>query len=41
MSKQSDAYATIDHRRVFDTATGKVPTLTAVIAELLDEFPPA
>ena len=34
-------YATIDHRRVFDAATGKVPILTAIIAELLDEFPPA
>lgn len=34
-------YATIDHRRVFDAATGKVPALTAIIAELLDEFPPA
>ena len=33
-------YATIDHRRVFDAATGKVPTLTEVIAGLLDEFPP-
>ena len=33
-------YATIDHRRGFDAATGKVPALTAIIAKLLDELPP-
>ena len=32
--------ATIDHRRVFDAATGKVPALTAIIAKLLDELAP-
>ena len=33
-------YATIDDRRVFEAATGKVPALTAIIAKLLDELPP-
>ncbi len=33
-------YATIDHRRVFEAATSKVPALTAIIAKLLDELPP-
>ncbi len=33
-------YATIDHRRVFDAATGKVPALTRIVAKLLNELPP-
>lgn len=32
-------YATLDHRRVYDAATSKVPGLTQAIRELLDEFP--
>ena len=36
----SHGYATIDHRRVFDAATRKVPALAAIIAKLLDELPP-
>lgn len=34
-------YASIDHKRVFDAATNKVPNLMLTIANLLDEFPPA
>ncbi len=33
-------YATIDHRRVFDAATSKVPALTGIISKLLNELPP-
>jgi uncharacterized protein with HEPN domain len=33
-------YATLDHRRVYDAATRKVPELTAVVRDLLEEFPP-
>lgn len=32
-------YATLDHRRVFDAATSKVPTLSAAIVCLLEEYP--
>ncbi len=32
-------YATLDHRRVYDAATTKVPVLAQVIRGLLDEFP--
>jgi uncharacterized protein with HEPN domain len=33
-------YATLDHKRVYDAAVSKVPTLTVAIRNLLDEFPP-
>jgi uncharacterized protein with HEPN domain len=33
-------YATLDHERVYDAATTKVPTLTVIIGNLLKEFPP-
>ena len=32
-------YATLDHRRVYDVATTKVTSLTAVIRTLLDALP--
>jgi uncharacterized protein with HEPN domain len=34
-------YATLDHARVYDAATHKVPALTATIRTLLDSFPAA
>jgi uncharacterized protein with HEPN domain len=33
-------YATLDHERVYDAATNKVPTLTVTIRNLLNEYPP-
>jgi uncharacterized protein with HEPN domain len=32
-------YATLDHSRVFDAATTKVPTLSAAISKLLEDYP--
>ena len=32
-------YATLDHRRVYDVATTKVTSLTAVLRTLLDALP--
>jgi uncharacterized protein with HEPN domain len=31
-------YATLDHSRVFDAATTKVPRLSAAVSKLLEEF---